>query len=85
MDIMSNPRPPDLSVPPVASPSHAGPGGGRSQADLDSHQIGPLTRRAQLFLIPDGGDPTLQRFILEKISFHIAVFPYISLPDQETH
>jgi len=40
---------------------------------------------AQIFKIPDEGCPALQRFILEKIKFHVAMFPYFSLPDQETH
>lgn len=85
MAIMSNSLPStDLGI---ASETlrHAGPGGGRTRADLASHQIRPLTKRAQIFQIPDGGDPALQRFILEKIQFHFAVFPFLSLPDQETH
>jgi hypothetical protein len=60
-------------------------GGGRPPARPDSHQIRPLTTSTQIFKIPDEGDLVLQRLILEKISFHIAVFPYFSLPDQETH
>lgn len=56
-------------------------GGDRPHADLDSHKIRPLTKRAQFFYIPD----ELQPLILEKISFHIAVFPFLSLPDQVTH
>ena len=57
-------------------------GGGRPHADLGSHKIRPLTKRAQKFYI---SDPVLARFVLEKISFHVAVFPFISLPDQVTH
>ena len=67
------------------SPDRGETGGGRPPARPDSHQIRPLTTSTQIFKIPDEGDLVLQRFILEKISFHIAVFPYFSLPDQETH
>ena len=63
--------------------SRAETGGGGTQADLGSHKIRPLTKRAQFFYI--SSDPALAQFILEKISFHIAVFPFLSLPDQETH
>jgi len=60
-------------------------GGGRPQAGVDCHQIRSLPMSAQIFKIPDEGCPALQRFILEKIKFHVAMFPYFSLPDQETH
>jgi len=40
---------------------------------------------AQFFKILDEGDPALQRFILEKISFHIALFPFLSIPDFTEH
>ena len=39
----------------------------------------------QIFKIPDEGDLVLPQFILEKIKFYIAIFPYFSLPDQETY
>jgi len=85
MSIMSNP--PFLADlgPSSESPDRGETGGGRPPARPDSHQIRPLTTSTQIFKIPDEGDLVLQRFILEKISFHIAVFPYLSLPDQETH
>ena len=56
-------------------------GGDRPHADLGSHKIRPLTKRQQNFYI---SDPALERLILERIQFHIAVFPFLSLPDQVT-
>jgi len=61
------------------------PGGGRPPDGSDSTQIRPLTGSTQIFKIPDDGDLALQQFIIEKISFHIALFPYVDLPNQETH
>ena len=85
MSIMSNtPIPADLR-PSSEIPDRGETGGGRPPARSASPQIRPLPLSAQIFKIPDEGDLVLQRFILEKISFHIAVFPYFSLPDQETH
>ena len=85
MVIMSNSSsPPDSGTLSNAAPT-AATGGGRPPTEVDSHQIRPLTRSTQIFKIPDGGDPVLQRFILEKISFHVALFPHLFLPDQETH
>jgi hypothetical protein len=85
MSIMSNtPIPADLR-PSSEIPDRGETGGGRPPTEGALHQIRPLTTSAQIFKIPDEGCPVLQRFILEKISFHIAVFPFLSLPDQETH
>jgi hypothetical protein len=82
MNIMSNhPTCLDSQALEGAAPLVA-EGGGRPHADLDSHKIRPLTKRAQNFYI---SDPVLAQFILEKISFHVAVFPFLSLPDQATH
>jgi hypothetical protein len=85
MSIMSN-TPPLADLKPSSEiPARGETGGGRPPAKPDSHQIRPLTTSAQIFKISDKGCLALQRFILEKIQFHIAVFPYFSLPDQETH
>ena len=85
MNIMSNtPIPADLR-PSNEIPDRGETGGGRPPARPDSHQIRPVTVPTPKIEIRDEGCPVLQRFILEKISFHIAVFPYFSLPDQETH
>ena len=85
MSIMSNtPLLADLR-PSSEIPDRGETGGGRPPARSASPQIRPAPLSAQIFKIPDEGCPVLQRFILEKISFHIAVFPYFSLPDQETH
>lgn len=82
---MSNdPRHPDPGTLSQGAATGA-TGGTRPPADVDSHQIRPLTTSTQIFKIPDQGETALGRFILEKISFHIALFPYVSLPDQETH
>jgi hypothetical protein len=40
---------------------------------------------AQFFKISDEGDLILHRFILEKISFHMAVFPFLHLIGGGTH
>jgi hypothetical protein len=40
---------------------------------------------AQFFKIPGEGDPILQQFILEKIQFHFAVFPFLHLIGEGTH
>ena len=61
------------------------PGGGRSPGGPDSYQIRPLTTSTQIFKIPDEGDPVLQRFILKNIQFHVAVFPYFSIPNSSEH
>jgi hypothetical protein len=85
MSIMSNSR----SLPDSGTLSNAPPvaatGGGRPPTDLASHQIRPLSTSTQIFKIPDEGDLALQRIILEKISFHIAVFPFLSIPDSTEH
>ena len=85
MSIMSNTLLPADLRPSSEIPGRVERGGGRTPADLASHQIGPASLSAQIFKIPDEGCPVLQRFILEKISFHFAVFPFLSFPDQETH
>lgn len=85
MSIMSNSPLPAILGPSSATPDRGETGGGRPPTEGASHQIRPPSLSAQIFKIPDEGDPILQRYILEKISFHIAVFPYLSLPDQETH
>jgi hypothetical protein len=85
MSIMSNTLLPASLGPSSTIPDRGETGGGRPPTEGASHQIRPPPLSAQIFKIPDEGDPVLQRFILEKISFHIAVFPYFSLPDQETH
>jgi hypothetical protein len=61
------------------------PGGGRPPLRTVSTQIRSAPRSAQIFKIPDEGDPVLQRFILEKIQFHFAVFPFLSIPDSTEH
>ena len=85
MSIMSNtPIPADLGPSSVTS-DRGEEGGGRPKAESALHEIRPVLGSAQIFKIPDEGDLILQRFILEKISFHFAVFPYINLPNQATH
>lgn len=75
---------PDLG-PGCACASLAGRGGEGAPARPASSQIRPLPMPAQFFKIPDEGEPALQRLILEKISFHFAVFPFFSIPDSTEH
>jgi|GEM_PF-6838498 len=85
MYIMSNSRAPACAGEICDRAARAATGGGRAPTEVGSDKIRPLTTSTQIFKIPDEGGLALQRFILEKILFHIALFPYISLPDQETH
>ena len=85
MSIMSNSRSlPDSGTIQMGGPE-AGTGGGRPPTDLASHQIRSLSTSTQIFKIPDQGESALGRFICEKISFHIAVFPFLSIPDSTEH
>jgi hypothetical protein len=69
----------------IDAPPPGADGGGRPPSRSVLTQIRSASMPAQIFKILDEGDPFLQRFIIEKISFHIALFPYVDLPDQETH
>lgn len=85
MVIMSNnPSPPDSGTLSNRAPK-AATGGGRPPSRSASTQIRSLSTSTQIFKIPDEGDLALQRIILEKISFHIAVFPFLSIPDSTEH
>jgi hypothetical protein len=85
MSIMSNSRSlPDSGTIQTGAPE-AGTGGGRPPSRSASTQIRSLSTSTQIFKIPDEGDLALQRIILEKISFHIAVFPFLSIPDSTEH
>jgi hypothetical protein len=85
MVIMSNSSsPPESGALPERAPL-AATGGARPPSRSASTQIRPALMSTQIFKIPDEGDPVLQQFILEKISFHIAVFPFFSIPDSMEH
>ncbi len=82
---MSNDSRYPVSGSPEKNPSPGEAGGGRPPTELASHQIRPLPMPTQFFKIPDQGELALARYIDEKISFHIAVFPYFFLIDEVTH
>jgi len=85
---------PPLPTAAAASPGPCAPGrvregGGRpprrAGSDIEELVLVP----AQFFMILEGGDPRLsgrlREMITERIAFHSAVFPYLSLPDQLVH
>jgi len=40
---------------------------------------------AQFFEILGEGGEVVERFVLERLRFHFAVFPFVDLPDMEEH
>jgi hypothetical protein len=69
----------------IDAPPLGATGGDRPPSKPDSHQIRSASMPAQFFKISDEGDLVLQRFILEKISFHMVLFPFLFLPEEWTH
>ena len=83
---------PSSSLPPVpaagcagVAPGPAREGGGGPPRAPASVVEDPVLMPAQFFMILDGLCPELDRFILERVRFHFAVFPYIDMPCQRFH
>lgn len=81
--------PPAVASPGPCAPGRVREGGGRPPRRAESDIEGLVTLPAQFFMILEGGDPRLsgrlREMITERIAFHSAVFPYLSLPDQLVH
>jgi len=77
--------PPAVASPGPCAPGRVREGGGRPPRRAESDIEGLVTLPAQFFMISGLEDGRLREMITERIAFHSAVLPFLSLPDQMVH